>query len=1722
MASTAAWLEDLSEDWESQPRDSSLLDSTREKGSLRKHSIDSRASQSRIPRPLTGSKKDKTVPRKRSSILSERSMSENNILRDSLNGNDELKSATTRHSRAHSTSSVMSDAQFDTVDRKSLIRSPPKKSNAQLTPEWRRRLLNKDGGNSPEQADLFSPVGLERIFKNPKEQSSPLKQVGNRGISFLQGLETMPSSPPPLPSLLSYSDQSQSDNYNQLSELEPVQEADEDGLDCHTSQLLNSTADAVARQDEQSSEDTQQHNSLAQEEPCSHSERNAADERSIHQPESTIADNSDPSPPVRTRDIDRTISGQSELLHEGFSPVYLPKPCDSHGSIDSSLPDSDRQLPERQTSRDKSRGRQHGVKSHGDIVGGSSQLADSLPDDLETGTPEVAEIGNFVSLKRGGYSEASSFRMRNLSLSFNVDVSEMSGKFSPISMKFSSPPSDVLPPGSHHPAWFRKASSTRSSSRLKQSDTRKSTETLPSDPVETPIVIPKRRQSHQFETEDSDSSSIASGTRGDRAIDGKRPLRSPDKQRNPKRQKTMHGADFSELSKSTLAAVQAKHDKINSLIGKKRKDAKHDNSAPQADPLVMSRRQILRPRNPTPSQRRGTQARNDIEEADSFEVSVAPTLGVVQEQLESLVLGPGSSPLPSGPPLPEPVATMTMNAAKRMQEEGRKRSYTTQDYLDEAMQIMSKLRAGRKPESGLGSVQESASEHHSQVDPELATKLTNLSISRPPSRAGTPSGWRRPVKEEVDSEVAIHLRKYQEKENFDFTINSSLTSLLLATDNGGDQGNKDKMSTESMSRGRDKERNRGQDGSNQDGTRDGPGSYGSASTKTQSAPHSWDSSTGRTIATNSTRRSDTVANLAPTAVAHLIPEQVAGMSFDPEKHVWVRDKSLPRPVKSIGEISSAEESEQDPLGNIPDLSVDELKEMSRNVSETSGQADVLKRFSEDQSSLGPRDGLGTASRRSDRASPSQETVIARPRTREGSEGSGESSSIPSKDPQLTSSNAPAIETRSTSWRTSQAVQESKERISEALENPQPAVPSIDDDGEVEDEIEATHARTGGHARQHIKQVTISFSSPAIPRMSGWSGLYAQPEKVDEHLSTDRNQEEGTRPRQSNKQDIRESLFSAGRLASSAKLHRNRKDEVTAFSQIQEHEEWSLLPAVDNQRDLSLHVSMSSPQSRELIQPDNNTLISPSARHRADITFYLSDLPEFSFHQIDERRPSERILAERLATHELVQADKTFAETTKDLVRELMNVEPEEPYWDELQQLDLHDRHLIALHGLNEFCPQVKVLDVSANGLRDLDGTPASVRYLKAQNNTLSSLTAFTFLMNLQYLDISDNEIDRLEGLSCLVHLRELRADGNEVSDLDGLKDLDGLQKLHLRRNKVTTLDLSNSHLDHLSELNLSGNQISRVRGLGCLPKLDTLILDDNKLRIESFESGNTSTCPTLSTLYLRRNLMRQLSPTSFPNLRILLADGNQIPVDVDVSHLEKLETLSLRAQQLGDVPGGDKKSIGFRDTDLRQLALSSNRIPTFTFARSMYDLHRLELASCGMHTLPSNIGTLAPNLRFVNLSSNAIKDIRPLASIQRLRELHMTGNRLSRTRKVLVVLAKLKTLTRIDFRHNLFTVGFYPQERRVAKELVLRGADDSDDKDPHILPPQSSKEDREHWARLDEETYLRRRVYELLLASTCKELRTVDGLEFDRREILIKDAAWKLLIDGGILRRPES
>ena len=69
------------------------------------------------------------------------------------------------------------------------------------------------------------------------------------------------------------------------------------------------------------------------------------------------------------------------------------------------------------------------------------------------------------------------------------------------------------------------------------------------------------------------------------------------------------------------------------------------------------------------------------------------------------------------------------------------------------------------------------------------------------------------------------------------------------------------------------------------------------------------------------------------------------------------------------------------------------------------------------------------------------------------------------------------------------------------------------------------------------------------------------------------------------------------------------------------------------------------------------------------------------------------------------------------------------------------------------------------------------------------------------------------------------------------------------------------------------------------------------------------------------------------------------------------------------------------------------------------------------------------------------------------------------------------------------------------------------------LPPRGKDEDEAYYARLDEGTRLRRRVYEMLVASECKSLRELDGLPFVREDVLVRDEVWERLVVLGVVRK---
>ncbi|OBZ71732.1 Septation initiation network scaffold protein cdc11 [Grifola frondosa] len=186
-----------------------------------------------------------------------------------------------------------------------------------------------------------------------------------------------------------------------------------------------------------------------------------------------------------------------------------------------------------------------------------------------------------------------------------------------------------------------------------------------------------------------------------------------------------------------------------------------------------------------------------------------------------------------------------------------------------------------------------------------------------------------------------------------------------------------------------------------------------------------------------------------------------------------------------------------------------------------------------------------------------------------------------------------------------------------------------------------------------------------------------------------------------------------------------------------------------------------------------------------------------------------------------------------LVQVITDVQPFEPYWEELTSIDLSNRHIDSAARLKEFLPRLDSLSLNFNQLSWLSGIPGTVRTLSVASNTITGLTSFSHLLNLENLDISRNQVDSLRQLECLRHLRELRADGNRIDSVDGLQKMDGLVKLSLQGNIIYDVDLRGYRWTRLEMLNLSHNRLSSIEGLGSLPSLIALNLDHNLLERSS-------------------------------------------------------------------------------------------------------------------------------------------------------------------------------------------------------------------------------------------------------------------------------------------------
>ncbi|KAI0205457.1 hypothetical protein F4808DRAFT_409278 [Astrocystis sublimbata] len=1137
--------------------------------------------------------------------------------------------------------------------------------------------------------------------------------------------------------------------------------------------------------------------------------------------------------------------------------------------------------------------------------------------------------------------------------------------------------------------------------------------------------------------------------------EGKRPRTSPSKDPTPKRRRTLHRSDIAfglEEWHRAVETVHSSHYTMQSAITRDSKHARQSSLHTVARPDLLAAHHVLRPRSPTPNQRaaelRDRQPLAELGFNPVLESDKAPLSGD-----DSEIIGADGS---------------------------RKASMKTQDFFDAAEEVMKMIRNKAQPMGGLANVEESEAEDsddpshdQSALTEDSFQDSTQEPFSRPPSRDGQPVS-RPPIRQE-DPDLVNQLKKYEEQGDLADMLSQSIRSITnhqlnekQAVDAGNTSDQLSQLFEDSgiisdipnvrLSRNPD----RAEVNSNNNGT-DFPSRNS----------HSSGSSTGRTIPTNSSR-SDSRRLIAPDVVSQLIGNQVGNMVFDDIHKMWQKVK----PPKPVMNILPSEDSEDDPFASIPDLTVDPVKEI-RHLNLAVGK------------------------------------------------------SCPSPDERQSDGSSISLSSSRARKPTDEFVDSEHSAIGDYQAHVETA---LEDDEEIDHEISLHEDRIQKATPARRKNLTITFSSPVA------SFIQDIP-----HRDSDSDSYEGNANLQDSLGNIAADSVKRGRYGNIGKpaggrtIHssQNRSRGVSNHFQVERHEfvprpvsrideqdeETSAAQrsGQNGQTQLSILAEsrVEAPEPQPMRSPDLSVVMAtPNPVRSATMsatpiigqyvgTFSLSPLSEFTIHQVDQSCALE--VSYVVGDHHLVTGDgskKTMSKAIRSLVEKITEVEPFEPDWETVPELDLSNKQLDTLHMLDEFCGSLVTLDASKNVVSHLDGVPQSVRNLRMTHNVLSELTAWGQLVNLQYVDVSNNQIKSLAAFRDLVHLRTLRADNNEITSLDGIKFHDSLQVLRARNNQIAQIDFDGTTMHRLTELDLENNQIASLENTQQLSSLSTLNLQSNCLT--SFTpSSQGQYFVSLKVLKLSDNDIQSLDLSVTPSLRLLHADRNSITTMTGFSQCRCLDSLSLREQR-----GNRILDTSFLNSacEIRKLFLSGNRLSGFNPTVDFLNLQYLELANCGLQALASNVGQLMPNLRVLNINFNAIDDLWPLRCIPRLKKLVAAGNRLSEAGKVATALAELPHLSRLDLRNNGATLGFYAP----VHTLVPTDAKDAEF-DSFVLPDVDVERQDKFASRLDMSTRLRKRLYDTVVLNGCKQLKVLDGLPVSKDVLWMKDDVWEALVKNDVV-----
>ncbi|RDW79044.1 uncharacterized protein DSM5745_05896 [Aspergillus mulundensis] len=1041
-----------------------------------------------------------------------------------------------------------------------------------------------------------------------------------------------------------------------------------------------------------------------------------------------------------------------------------------------------------------------------------------------------------------------------------------------------------------------------------------------------------------------------------------------------------------------------------------------------------------------------------------------------------------------------PLAQNMPNAIGRQgNEEVRRGSITTQDFLNEATKVMNFIRSKGTAKSSLSRVDETDTEEHDGNE-SYEEESTLEEFSRPPSREG---GDLRRLREpqEPNPRILNHLKKFQENDELEFGVSGSVTSLHLGG-NDSERGDSDKHRKRKLP---------APPPTQEDDLYD----FLRLNTETSSKNFS-----ARSVQTGSSQGSHAKGVLSSDIVSHLIPEQVNGFTYDRLKHLWVKEDE--RKSRSSQQYKN---SDEDPFKDIPDLSVDEMDEMMRTEKASYPRKEKDSAHAEETEPRGAEI-AGTDGKASD---PVLEDAAAAPSVNLSSLQSGVSRS---------STTNPTSGTRETSWGT---------------EVPKSTTSSHD----IEHEIKLHEGRLSKSphlARKPAHQarvVTISFSSPLVSQIEYSDddspsklrriaiAAQAQAAAAENSALQSFNHEQEFPRRSISKIDEQNEDTAEGHS-----LIRRATQELEPVSP-ERNVDASLAYVQEHGLDTSYSFHLSPLPDFTVNQIDQ-----PS---QLDISYVAQRTHPTSLRQI---HGTFALATEDLIKH-ITEAEpcEPYWEHLRRLVmrrKGLMTLHKLSDFCPRLEELDVSENDIGQLSGVPS---TVRNLRIQNNCLSNLTawGHLGNLQYLDISGNELENLDAVSGLIHLRELIADNNNIRHIEGIFGLNGLLTLKLRNNRLDSIDfNTAELTRLSELDLSHNGLTSI--RNIHnLSTLSQLDLSSNRLESAPFSSPLTMLRALKLSDNRLR-----SLDVGLFPALILLYVDQNCLSTLSGLdNTRDLEVLSAREQEIPgkefFDLDLGMVKDIRKVYLSSNKLSPQalsPSAPLLSLQLLDIatcrlkelpidfaakfpNIKVLNLNFNSLEGVNELLGMNCLSRLTVAGNSISRLRRICQVLSRigRTRKSNTCTLQKVDIRHNPLTVRFYPPAITGNGKQHTQKLI---SNEKARSRNSQGLDLDM----PLMAQLDRDGQLLPIEDEDDEggthpdpeinDPYTLPPADLLLDQKHLAHLDQATRLKRRVFELMLyAGTGGAIKYLDGLEF--RPALEPGSdmnqAWARLEQLGVLKK---